>query len=135
MDFLREMRRQVTLPPVACIIHCCRMRRRRWHWLARVSWLSQALAALATEAGLCSGRSATGRAVLFQGLPTVFAKEGIILVGRLTGSTDHSPASYGVGGYPDDTSLTALPSGSLSPWERAGVRGFGPSKKPGGPSP
>ena len=77
-------------------------RRRRWrsHWLTRVGRLPQALATLATEAGLCFGRGATGRAALFQGLSTVLTKEGIILVGRLTGSTDHSPASHDVGQHP-----------------------------------
>src|SRR5438093_10427234 len=88
------MWREVTLPPIACIVQCCRVRRRRrsrWHWLARVSWLPQTLATLATETGLRSGRGATGRAALFQGLPTALAKEAIILVGRLTGSTDHRP--------------------------------------------
>ena len=90
------------MQPTARIVQCCRMRRRRWHWLARVSWLPQAQATLATEPGLCFGRGTTDRAALFQGLSTVLTKEGIILVGRMTGSTDHSPASHDVGRHPKE---------------------------------
>ena len=93
------------MQPVACIVQYCHRHRRRrwqWHWLARVGWLPQALATLATEPGRRFGRGATGRAALFQGLSTVLTKEGIILVGRLTGSTDHSPASHDVGRHPKE---------------------------------
>src|SRR4029450_8816942 len=68
--------------------------------------MPQALATLATEPGLRFGRGATGRAALFQGLSTVLTKEGIILVGRLTGSTDHSPASHGVRRHPKEMGKT-----------------------------